>query len=353
MKKIIRLSESELVSLVKRTIMESNQTLKKLLKENRFDIYKSRHPFFYCEKSFSPIQVNEMNFCKASETIIREKKTFYSAFNEVVLAYFEEEKEDLFKIEVEKLTKDSEIVKKGFEELDEVERLIGNSCPRVKEIVKTEKNKFFEKIKLYYKTKNQNGEYEYSVINRLDTNYSALAVLITKYFSQRGAFDGVKNVTDWKDIALKWMYKLFRPSWEFIDLRPEEEKKDNPINPGMEDLIDSFFRERIAINTKEIRSLVEDIILDTRRRGFDSENMFEEFLIKEKKENKIQDYKRYAYDFGFVDMLLGIDFLIKENNEWYPVQVKSTANEQTYKIDMLKCSRAKTVEPTKYGIKNW
>lgn len=366
MKKIIRLTESELVSLVKRTIMEdSNNNNKKVFNENRFLEYRTKGKYFYCEKSFSPLQTNEMAFCKAAENVIRQSnkdkssgkgnKGFYAAFEELITAYFEEEKEDLFKLEVEKLTRDSEIVKKGFNELDEVGDYLRPNCRKVVDRIKIEKDRFFNKFKIYFKSKNDQGQTEYSPINRLNTNYSALAVLITKYYSQKGAFDGIRrlNAEQWDYVAKDWLVTLFRPSKEFLDLRPIEDKKSNPIRPGWEELIDVFFRYNVVLNTNEIRDLVTDILMDTRARGFETENNFERFLIKEKQENRIQDYKRYAYDFGFVDMLLGVDFLVKVNNIWKPVQVKTTATEDTYKIQNLVCKSYNIVEPTEGGWKNW
>lgn len=341
-------------------------TYKKVFNENRFSSYTRKQQYFYCEKSFSPLETNEMAFCKATEDIIRQSnkdkssgkgnKGFYNAFEELIMAYFQEEKEDLFNLEVEKLTSESNIVKNGFKELNEVGDYLRPNCKKVDYRIEIEKAKFLEKIKIYYKTKNDIGEFEYSPINRLSTNYSALAVLITKYFSKKGAFDGVRslNPEEWKTVAKKWLVKLFRPSEVFFDLRPEDEIRKGQIVPGFDELIDVFFRHNVVLNTREIRDLVQDILMDTRERGFQTENNFEQFLMKEKRENRIQDYKRYAYDFGFVDMLLGIDFLVKENDIWYPVQVKTTATESTYKIQNLSCSRFKTVEPAgNNGWKNW
>lgn len=347
MKKFIRLYESELVSLVKKVIKETNKDMEKTVK-------KGMH--YYCTSSFSPIQQPEINFCMALEKeILSRKKDFYPAFDEVALSYIEKEKENLLNIEIEKLTNDSDIVKNGFEEMDKVGDLLSGNCPNIKNKINSEKYKFFKKYKIYYKIKKDSNTYEYSPINRLNTNYSAISVLITKYFSKKGAFDGVTNINnvDWRKISLEWLYKLFIPSRNFEDIRPEDEKTQNPINPSMEELFNSFFKENLVLNSREIKKSVEDVLIDTRQRGFDTENDFENILVKDKENNKIQDYIRCAKDFGFVDMFLGIDFLVKEDNRWYPVQVKTTATEPTYKIDSLGCSKLTVVEKIGDNFKNW
>jgi hypothetical protein len=98
MKKIIRLTESELVSLVKRIIMENVIKTNTFLKENRFANIKTKGPHFYCENSFEILQINEKLFCKAVQDKIQEinktkkqrgNKGFYAAFDEIIDAYFE------------------------------------------------------------------------------------------------------------------------------------------------------------------------------------------------------------------------------------------------------------------------
>ena len=82
---------------------------------------------------------------------------------------------------------------------------------------------------------------------------------------------------------------------------------------------------------------------EVRESGFRTERLFEKYL----KEYKI-DYIPYNFDYSFVDMILGVDFLIKSNrnNEdyWIPVQVKTSKKERFNLIDKLKCTRV--IKPT-------
>jgi hypothetical protein len=88
--------------------------------------------------------------------------------------------------------------------------------------------------------------------------------------------------------------------------------------------------------------MVDDVLTDVRKRGFESEKQFEKSYLDDGK----KEFKRYAKDYGFVDRFLGIDFIYKGKNFWIPVQVKSSPQEATYLISSLGCKTYVIAEKT-------
>lgn len=293
----------------------------------------------YCEKHFSS---PELEFCTASESYIKseienvdgyKKKVIFNKFNEGLSKFYKNLKSEILHIKIEELTDFSEIVSDGKNEMGRVIEYLKNNCLNIEKVANKQLKKLKDETKLYF-----TGEKgEYNITNRLNTNYTAIAVLFTKFFSKKGAFDGVNPYNDfnWVEISRNWINHSFDPSIKFEDIRPEEEQNNKSAELSsleFQEMLKIYFTNSISFNSSDIRGAVEEVLKDIRERGFDSENKFEKLLTKGGRK-----FIRYAKDFGFVDMYLGIDFIYKGNNFWIPVQVKSSKKEVNYLIDSLGC----------------
>ena len=166
---------------------------------------------------------NLKEFCKASESIISENLTEYKkGMKDLLLKYFVSD-DTIRTIEYEKLENDSPRVLNGFNQIEEVTDLISKNCPDAKNIVEKLKSEWLKKYNVYFKDNDGN----YHLLNRLDTNYSAMAVLITTYYENI-----INQVRDWsrsknlpaKEFAENWIDHFFNNNIELIDPRQTWEK---------------------------------------------------------------------------------------------------------------------------------
>jgi len=230
-----------------------------------------------------------------------------------------------------KIDTSSSIYKQGKEELETAVTDLEPNCSNIRKIAEKKLREFDDKVKLYF-IENE----KYSNNNRLPTNYSALAVLFTKFFEHKGAFQGVStNNIVWDKIAKNWITHSFHPNYHFNDLRPEDEKKSKLTDLSFTELSRIYFTNDVVFNSEDIRNSVRKVLEGVRGKGFESEDQFQKIYLEDKRE-----FIRFARDYGFVDMFLGVDFIYKTNNGmWIPVQVKTTATEPTYLISTLGCKK--------------
>ena len=137
--------------------------------------------------------------------------------------------------------------------------------------------------------RDEKGEYHY--VNKLNTNYSDLAELITQLFVKGGKVSELnsKNIDGLKAYLLS-------------------------IKPSMKRLVEKYFKadelKEFVINTKYFTYL-----------GDDAENKVLEVL------EKFGMTKLYQGSNGdFIDMLFGIDLIMEYNGKTYTIQVKSKEN---------------------------
>ncbi len=318
--------------LIKKVLLEYTKE-KKVIKEMARQVWCSEF------RTYTP----EYHFCNSAENYIkneledvpsvkgkkRSKKVFMD-FEKAIQKFFEKVGDDpeLTKKMI-RIDNSSQIYKDGKAEMDLAVKLLKNNCSKIEEI-KNKKLKMFEDKVVVYFLENE----AYSLDNRLPTNYSALAVLFTKFLLNKGAFDGVINKGhDWDYIAKNWITHIFHPSHDFEDIRPEDEQKNKLTSLTFDELSRIYFTNDRVYNSEDIRKSVKRVLEGVRGKGFESEDGFE----KEKLAGK-REYVRFAKDYGFVDMYLGIDFIYKGNSGMFiPVQVKTTATEPTYLISTLGC----------------
>lgn len=305
----------------------------------------------YCKKSFSQISP-EFHFCVAAENYIKneietvgrfKKKVIFDKFRKGVEKFFsgEESGEDL-EIKIENMTENHPIMVDGISEIESANNLLSSNCSNIKKVFERQMSNFKDKVQIYF-TENE----KYSITNRLDTNYSAIAVLFTKFFEKKGALESVKggvNDVNWDGIAENWINHTFNPSIEFRDIRKEEDKispKQNLSSLSFNELCRIYFKNVPIYNSNDIRDSVNSVLKDVRSRGFSSEDDFEKKYLSDKRE-----FIRFAKDYGFVDRYLGVDFIYKGKDYWIPVQVKSSPKEATYLISSLGCKTFVVAEKT-------
>ena len=142
----------------------------------------------YCGKHFNSISP-ELPFCIAAENYIkteieqigkRKSKVIFDKFRKGLANFYEKIEDDVLEIKIEELTDIHDIVIKGKKELEDAENMLRDNCTNINYVAKRQINTLKEKAQLYFIGKDG----EYSLTNRLDTNYSAIAILFTK-FSQK------------------------------------------------------------------------------------------------------------------------------------------------------------------------
>lgn len=293
-------------------------------------------------REFKKIQP-EYPFCRAAENYIkneledfpsvkgkRKSKLVFKEFELGLQKFYDAVKDDQeISKKIIRIDTSSPIYLQGKEELDTAIKLLKPNCTNIQKVAEKKLKDFENSVKLYFL---ENEKYSFN--NRLPTNYSALSVLFTKFFSNKGAFDGVYSVDhDWDKIAKNWITHSFHPYNEFIDIRPEDERVNNLTDLSFKELARIYFTNDIVFNSEDIRNSVQKVLEGVRGKGFESEDQFERMYLENKREAI-----RFARDYGFVDMFTGVDFIYKGKNDmWIPVQVKTTATEPTYLISTLGC----------------
>lgn len=294
----------------------------------------------YCDSRFGKL-TPERHFCNSAEKYVKNeiekvgrasKNIIFDKFRKGISNFYTENQLQL-EIKIEELTELSEIVKNGKKEVEDAKKKLSGNCVKLDEIFNKSLKNLKESTQLYFTGK----EGEYSLINRLDTNYSAIAVLFTEFFSNKGAFDGVSfdaNI-NWDMIVKNWIDHSFNPSIKFEDIRPDDERENISTSLSsleFKELARIYFTNDSVFGSTSLRDAVNQVLSDVRSRGFATEEEFESKYLKNKRQ-----YVNYAKDYGFVDRYFGIDFIYQGKDTWIPVQVKSSPRQATYLIDKLGC----------------
>lgn len=285
-------------------------------------------------------QSRDKQFCKSVESIIAKNLNTYKVnIRKYVQKFFEENQNEIKNIMMEKLTLDSPIVIDGVRQLSQAVDILESNCPNIDKAAAEFLDKWLSKYSLYFQDANGN----YHLMNRLDTNYSAMAYIITLYYQKL-----LEQVAKWewlnsekrefvntKIFAQDWVDHFFDPmKVPLLDPRqdyPEERFKKDPLKslPSPQESFDDIVGENdLKVRDSELQKNFLKILGNVRKIGLQTEQIFQNYLD----EHGIE-YIPYNFDFSFVDMVLGIDFAVKMNMEgkdvFVPVQVK-TRNTQPY-----------------------
>jgi len=272
MTRIVRLRESDLSKLVNKVISEStdekygcdflpNGIKKRFCKSIEYDLKNNRRYTNFIQK-----KINEYSsgYLKNYDGNIRSLE-----YDRTV---------DFFKERQAKVIVALEIFK---------------SC---NEIINLIKNKMLDFIKEYVIVDNNTN---YSQLNKLGTNYSALSYMITEV-----GFELYHDKTT--DVIVNHFFDTY----------------DNDGNTPFMKFMESFENDTPALNN------IVKTINQTTNIGKNTENEVKSFLTSEYPEIKFSGdnyFVDFAGDYSFIDMI-GIDFAINLNGNWIPIQVKTNIN---------------------------
>ena len=281
----------------------------------------------HCDSAF--LEAYDRKFCKVATKIFQKNKGYRNSVIEKMKLYIRTNIDEISDLNIEELQEESKIATEGFREFDWVVEQSGNICPKIEEKMTAVYNKLLDGEFVLFVHSNGN----YHLLNRLDTNYSALAVMFTEYLEK---------------LDIPYQLWLMKYNKQTLD-EPIEHLIKTILYPHIYNLTDfeggtlvnlfsgenhleSMIEETIIKQRPDFSSKVFRVLSKVRESGFENEKKF----IDKLDENGIE-YKNFAKDYGFVDRFLGIDLFIKEpDGNWYPAQVKSSKQEQNL-IESLGC----------------
>jgi hypothetical protein len=296
MKKIIRLTESELVSLVKRTIMEDNQS---------FNIKKCD---FFSDENMKLIKLKGKEVFNNFKT---KKLKFLKSFIEknnpdsnIVLEIGDKEYLEKNLADINFLLENLDITKTLFEYFKGIERDIREDLDN--------NFKFQNETLVFFK---ENGLW--SSINKFDDNIKLWRASIFGYYDNDEKFKNIVNQSSSCSRAIENFFTQEYEKFEDFSLTYAE----------------AAFLENITIGFDTSKKIVKI----TSEKGDNTENDFVNFLIKNfggvlyNNETKTGNIYVFSSNGGFVDRK-GIDLALKRNGTWKKVQVKSNFDEAVMSI---------------------
>jgi hypothetical protein len=276
---------------MKATISESqlNFFMDKVLKEQTNEFVRWGCNIFdegseqreWCENSIQKIKLKT----KLITNIIENTKKLFTT----------ESFEDLIQ-NIKIFNKDDEFFSSRLQQFEDIKSLL---CDKAKNSL-DEKfiSKFSSKSIFIYKKEEKE---EYSLINKLNTNYSALSYLLTKFREK-------------ENLAGKPFEEIFEKYFGLNEKQKNEGKESVFVNF----LIDYFSKKEDAdILMRNVLTTIEA----TTKKGKKSEKEAYNLLVKKYGEENVIDF---SGDYSFVDML-GIDFVVRTPTikKYIPVQVKT------------------------------
>lgn len=281
----------------------------------------------HCDDSFDSKE--NRYFCYAATKIFKNNYSLQEAVKEKLKKFVEQNEEGISSINIQTLQKTSPIATKGFEEFKWVTDHGQELCPNIRvNMVKVYNELLGGKHVLFV-----DSDGNYHVINRLDTNYSALGVMFTEYFANKDIpyilnMRGVRGKLSWEKPVFHLIKGILYPYSHHPDTY------ETNILGGLDlddDALRTMFIDLIREQQPSLEPKTIKVLNRVRESGFDTEKKFMKLL-----DNNGIEYKNFGKDYGFVDRFLGIDLFVKVGNSWVPAQVKTTKQEKTL-IDTLGC----------------
>lgn len=255
----------------------------------------------------------EQEFCRAAEKKIKnDKSSIKKQFNEILGLGLSDESIQNKLLRYER--KNSFFLQSRRDLFDFTEKITG-SCDTAKISIENEIKDLNKKIVVLFKDK-QNSYYH--LINRLDTNYTALSYLLTVFrrnSSQKTSDNKLYNEFDIKSEVEKFYNLYFNIS---------EIKRDNGENSVFFQQVFNYLGDDKKME-ESLKDTFEDVLYSierTRQIGLESEEEGFSYLKNKYPNNEIVSY---AGDFNFVDMI-GVDGVMWsiKSNVWIPIQIKTS-----------------------------
>lgn len=230
---------------------------------------------------YFPQHTNDYRWCKFAENkLMRNTKKITQALNTYIKDFLSTYETGVravrYNKELEFFSERREMV------VDALDRF-QNSCPKLRKYIIDKMVEFTEKYVIW------NEEQQYDLLNKLNTNYTATAFMITselpEYYKTNVSFEN----------ALSYFF---------------DEKDDNGLTQ-----FEKFMGRIEDENKKEIRNRINQTIQYTTDMGNKIEDMFQKYISEQiGSENVIM----YSGDYSFMDMI-GIDMIIKNpEGKWIP-----------------------------------
>jgi hypothetical protein len=313
--------------------------IKEYTQEKRVDWIKE-----HCNNAFG--EQSERYFCYAATNAFKNDYELQKTIELYLKMFVNAFAKEIMTLKWQKLTSEHKIAEDGIKELEWVKKNGKELCPEIEKNIKKILSDLNNGTYVYYADPITG---EYHLLNRLDTNYSALAVMVTEYFRQTNALEVLKyrihNMKNWEIPAKKMIEWLVNPDSDYPIPLPKEENlfKIAKITFDKKPLSTIIFKDLISNLESGISRKTLKVLQDVREVGFNTERKF----IRELEKYGI-DYVNFGRDYGFVDRKLGIDLFVKLSDGWYPVQVKSSEREKTL-ITQLGCEGSLIVYPNDKG----
>lgn len=313
--------------------------LNEYVEEKRKDWVKE-----HCNNAFA--EKDARYFCYAATNAFKNDYRLQNIIELFLRRFVNKYAEEIKTIKWEKLTSEHKLAEAGIVELEWVKKNGKELCPEIEQNIKKILSDLENGTYVYYADPITG---EYHLLNRLDTNYSALAVMVTEYFRQTNALEvlgyHIHNMKNWElpaKIMIEW---LVNPVTEYPNPIPSKESlfEKTGITFSKKPLSTIIFKDLIYNLKSDISKKTHKVLHDVREVGFGTERKF----IKELEKYGIE-YVNFGRDYGFVDRKLGIDLFVKLSDGWYPVQVKSSEREKTL-ITQLGCEGSLIVFPNDKG----
>ena len=273
----------DMKDLIKEVLLEYTKG-KKVIKEMARQVWCSEFPtytpeYHFCNSAENYIK-NELEDVSSVKGKRKSKKVFMDFENAMQNFYGKVADNPELVKKMIRIDNSSDIFMEGKIEMETAVKLLKTNCSKIEDVKNKKLKVFGDKVVVYF-LENEG----YSIDNRLPTNYSALAVLFTKFLVSKGAFDGVENKgIDWDHIAKNWITHIFHPSHHFEDIRPEDEQKNKLTSLTFDELARIYFTNDRVYNSEDIRKSVKRVLEGVRGKGFESEDGFEKEKLVGKRE---------------------------------------------------------------------
>lgn len=259
--------------------MDIRAKIKEVLKEQK----GSKKNLVGCD--FFPPHTNDHRWCKFAENkLMRNTKKVKQAMDEYIKNYLSTYTTGIRAV---KYDKENEFFSERREMVVDALTKFKSSCPKLRKYVIDRMVKFTEQYVIW------NEEKQYDLLNKLNTNYTAAAYMMTSELPEHYK----TNVS-------------FENALEYFFNRTNEDG----VTP-----FEQFMGRIEGENKKEIRDRINQTIAQKTKEGSLIEDKFYEYISEQiGSENVVM----YSGDYSFMDMI-GIDMLVRNpEGNWVPVQVK-------------------------------